>query len=61
MLELMETQNQVRLETLFPAFCFQGFLLFSYVDGVGGMLPCPQAQAYGNQWYQIGYKLCLLV
>ena len=40
-LELMETQNQVRVETLFPDFCFQGFWHFSYVDGVVDTLTYP--------------------
>ena len=57
----MEPQNQVRVETLFPAFCFQGFWHFSYVDCVGGTLPYPQARVYYNQWSQSGYKLFLLV
>ena len=39
----MEPQNQVRLDTLFPAFYFQVFWRFSYVDGVGAILPNPQA------------------
>ena len=34
-LELMEPQNQVRVETLFPDFYFQCFWRFSYVYGVG--------------------------
>ena len=41
-IELMEIQNQVRVETLFPDFCFQYFWRFSYVDGAGNMLPHPK-------------------
>ena len=40
-LELMEPQNQVRVENLFPDFYFQVFWRFSYMDGVGGTLPYP--------------------
>ena len=39
----MEPQNQVRLETIFPDFCLQGFWRFYAGDGVGGMVPYPQA------------------
>ena len=45
-LELMEPQNQVRVETILPDLCFQGFLHFSYVDGVGDKLPYTQARVY---------------
>ena len=38
----MEPQNKVILDTIFPAFCFQVFLRFFHVDGVGGMLPTPK-------------------
>ena len=40
-IEFMETQNQVRLETLFPTFCFKVLWRFSDVDCMGGMLPYP--------------------
>ena len=36
--ELTEPQNQVRVETVLPDFCFHGFWNFSYVDGVGAKL-----------------------
>ena len=37
----MEPQNQVRVETLFPVFCFQLFWRFSYVDDMGGHITLP--------------------
>ena len=37
----MDPQNRVRLETLFPDFCFQGFWHFSYVGGMGDILNYP--------------------
>ena len=40
-IQLMKTQNQVRVNTLFPAFCFQCLWQFSDVDGVGGTLTYP--------------------
>ena len=60
-LELMVPQNQVRVETIFPDFCFHGFWHFYYVDDVGPKLPYPQARVYCNQWHQSGYKFVLLV
>ena len=53
----MEPQNQVRVETLLPAFSFKGFWWFSYVDGVGAMLTYPQARVYFNKWSRSGYKM----
>ena len=38
----METQNQVRVETIFPDLCFQGFWNLSYLDIVGNKLPTPK-------------------
>ena len=57
----METQNQGRVETLFPALCFQSFWRFYYLDIMGAMLPYPQSWAYCNQWSDSGDKLFLLV
>ena len=45
----MRPQNQVRVENIFPDFCFQVLGTFSYVDGVVAMLPYPQAWSYCNQ------------
>ena len=53
-IELMEPQNQVRVETLFPDFCFQVFLRFSYVDCVGAKLPYPPDESTSQQWSQSG-------
>ena len=44
-LELMEPQNQVRVETILPDLCFQGFWHLSYVDGVGDKLPLPNHES----------------
>ena len=41
MLELMEHQNKVMVETLFPDLCFQRFWRFYYVDGVRDTLSYP--------------------
>ena len=60
-IELMEPQNQVRLETLFPAFCVRFFWRFSYVDDVGVTLTNLQHESTAQQWYQSGYNLFLLV
>ena len=57
----METQNQMRLDILFPDFLFQVLWRFSYVGGVGDILPYPQSWSYCNQFSHSGYKFCLLV
>ena len=60
-LELMEPQNQVRVETLLLAFFLQGFWSFSYIYGVGAHYPTPQYGSTAQHRYHSGYKWFFLV
>ena len=49
----MEPQNQLKVETLFPDFCFKVFS-FSYVDGVGGgCYPTPKHEPTVNSGLRV--------
>ena len=52
----MEPQNQLKVETLFPDFCFKVFS-FSYVDGVGGGVTLPLSMSLlwtvVSEWLQV--------
>ena len=57
----MEPQNQVRLETLFPDFCFQVFGTYILYMVWGARYPTPQYEYTAQQWSQSSYKLFFFV